>query len=444
MPPSPSKPTIQSVNEKVDLIEGSLTNAIGTKVNREEVEILINEGLQKMKAELAEKMSRGDVDYAMRESIDDQAAPRSLVEETRNNHNEMRGELARIERGLSEAILEAQATVTQFRMNIDDRLTRVVDTGNASQGKIRSDLDALVTTTVASQDHLSMKIDDLRERVVAAGTIQEQHKESVDEVMVRLAVHEAKMQETELENEHEKQRQEAAAAEAELRREEMAEDKGTRTPETRTGKEEEEEEEEEEEDEEEKTEKKPSVHESGGDPLQFTGWRPAEEFDISSPVRGRDWNMGHGGKGDGGKGSPQRGNLYEQKGFDKRCQKFSNEKVGLSGEQDFKNYVFDIRKISEHVPHFDKFLEWLCEEQDEVTDDILTKKLQETKWDIGYFNHQLYGVLRETCIGSAKNSVMSYEEDTTINGARLLQEFAREHLHGSKVGLAALGQRGRQ
>ena len=147
MPPSHVKPTIQSVNEKVDLIEGTLTNAIGQKISRGEVEILINEGLQKMKAELAEKMSRGDVDYAMREFIDDQAAPRSLVDETRNNHNEMRGELERIERGLSEAIMEMQATVAQFRMNFDERLTRVVETGNASQGKIRADLEALTTTT---------------------------------------------------------------------------------------------------------------------------------------------------------------------------------------------------------------------------------------------------------------------------------------------------------
>ena len=147
MPPSHVKPTIQSVNEKVDLIEGTLTNAIGQKISRGEVEILINEGLQKMKAELAEKMSRGDVDYAMREFIDDQAAPRSLVDETRNNHNEMRGELEKIERGLSEAITGMQATVAQFRMNFDERLTRVVETGNASQGKIRADLEALTTTT---------------------------------------------------------------------------------------------------------------------------------------------------------------------------------------------------------------------------------------------------------------------------------------------------------
>ena len=93
------------------------------------------------------------------------------------------------------------------------------------------------------------------------------------------------------------------------------------------------------------------------------------------------------------------------------------------------------------MPHFDKFLEWLCEEEDEITEDILTRQLQQTNRDIGCFIHQLYGALRETCIGSAKNSVMSYEEDASINEARLLQEFAREHLHGSKVGLAALGQR---
>ena len=120
--------------------------------------------------------------------------------------------------------------------------------------------------------------------------------------------------------------------------------------------------------------------------------------------------------------------------------------------KDFKNIVFDIRKMSGHVPHFDKSREWLCEEQEEITADVLIEKQKEVhqdlgdsgragKWEVGYVNRQLYGVLRETCIGSAKSSVMSYEEDTHIHVAQLRQEFAREHLHGSNVGLAALGQR---
>ena len=126
----------------------------------------------------------------------------------------------------------------------------------------------------------------------------------------------------------------------------------------------------------------------------------------------------------------------------------TNKKVSTSGFRNSRvrrsasDFVFDIRKISEHVPHFDKFLEWLCEEQEEVTEETLKKKQEEAnrvlgdgggvgRWEVGYLNRQLYGILRETCVGSAKNSVMSYEEDTHINGARLLQEFAREHLHGS-------------
>ena len=118
MPPSASnspanakKPTvdehIQSLNDKINLPEGTLRNASGAKISREEVENLIGEGNQKMKAELAEKMSRGDIDYGMQEFIDDQAAPRSLVADTRNKHNEMRGELVRIKQGLSEAIMGA-------------------------------------------------------------------------------------------------------------------------------------------------------------------------------------------------------------------------------------------------------------------------------------------------------------------------------------------------
>ena len=81
---------------------------------------------------------------------------------------------------------------------------------------------------------------------------------------------------------------------------------------------------------------------------------------------------------------------------------------------------------------FDKFQEWLREEQGEITADVLIEKQTEVnqdlgnsgragKCEVGYVNRQLYGELRETCIGSAKNSVMSYEEDRHINGVQLLQ-----------------------
>ena len=190
MPPSAStspakakKPTvdehIQSLKDRIDLAEGTLRNALGSNISREEVENLIGEGLQKMKAELAEKMSGGDSDYAMREFIDDQAAPRSLVAGTRNKHNEVRGELVRIEQGFSEAIMGAQATVAQFRTNINDRVNRVVETGNATQSRIRADLDELTV------------------RVVSKSAAQEQQKMNVEDVMAKLAAHEVKLLEAE-------------------------------------------------------------------------------------------------------------------------------------------------------------------------------------------------------------------------------------------------------
>ena len=404
MPPSPMKPTVQSVNEKIDLVEGTLQNAVNARITREEVEILITHGIDQLRAQLAEKVERTDIQYVMREYIDDLAAPRSWVDESHSRHNEMRGEIVRVERELTQAINELQVTVSQFRTGIDDKMTRALEIAKANQDKIKSEVD-VVTVKMAV---IEMKERDEQERKV----YEQQDAEAA------------------------RAREEEEAAEAEEAAKKAEGEKTTPNPGQGLD----------EHDMGEDSMSNPPGLKGKEDPLLNTAWRPVEEYDISSPPRGK------GGGGKGGKDGSDRGNLYEQKGFDKRCQKFSNEKTGLAGEQDFNNFVFDIRKISEHVPHFDKFLEWLCEEQEEITVEVLTERQKEAnrdlgdsggmgKWDVGYFNRQLYGVLRETCIGSAKNSVMSYEEDTHMNGARLLQEFAREHLHGSIVGLAALGQR---
>ena len=157
MPPSASsslaksKLTFQSVDEKIDLVEGMLTSGLSTKASREEVVILVNEGLQKMKAELAEKMSRGDVDYAMKEYIDDQAAPRAFVEAANQLHAKLRDDIENLEKGMAEAITGIQATVTQFRMSIVDRLHRAVESGNYSQEKMRVNIEDMAVQLAAME-----------------------------------------------------------------------------------------------------------------------------------------------------------------------------------------------------------------------------------------------------------------------------------------------------
>ena len=67
---------------------------------------------------------------------------------------------------------------------------------------------------------------------------------------------------------------------------------------------------------------------------------------------------------------PKRLDIIEKKGFKDRVQKYANEK----GEQEFKNWVFDLRKVSESLPGFHAFLGWLCEFSGDVTSDVLKAK----------------------------------------------------------------------
>ena len=57
------------------------------------------------------------------------------------------------------------------------------------------------------------------------------------------------------------------------------------------------------------------------------------------------------------------------------------------------------------------------------------------------FNEQLYGVLAASGAGKAKNMVVAREKEVEYHGARLFQEFVREHLDGPQVGTVVLGQR---
>ena len=155
-----------------------------------------------------------------------------------------------------------------------------------------------------------------------------------------------------------------------------------------------------------------------------------------------------GGKGDGsgkgGKGEESgsddrelRKGIWERKGFDERVQKLSNEK----GEQEFRDWVFDLKKVTKKDKDFHAFLRWLEEFQDELAEAALKQKKEELQWDVGHLNEQLYGVPSEVSTGRANNSVIAREGEPTINGAILYREFVREHLNASQEGVVALGVR---
>ena len=133
-------------------------------------------------------------------------------------------------------------------------------------------------------------------------------------------------------------------------------------------------------------------------------------------------------------------NVWDRKGFDKRLSKFSNEK----GSQEFKDWSYELRRVTVSDPNFHSFLRWLEEEKLEGTQGAVTEQVLEnlgakTGWKVGWLNSQLYGILAEASSGRAKNSVMAQEHQERINGATLYRAFAHEHLDGFQKATVSLG-----
>lgn len=325
MPPSPSggQLTVRSVNNKVDLVEGALNNesekitslegamgnkvtredvegvliserkkmvtlegTLGAKATREDVEFLVNKGIEAIRAELAAKQRRTDIQYIMREFIDDLAAPRSWVDESHSRHNEMREEIVRVEQDLTRAITELRGTVVQYHTNIDEKMTRDLAVAQTNYEKMKTEVDVVAVKLAVMEMHKK----DAEE--------QKMHEKQKTEAEAK-AKGTAPTQEKIEAAEAERAAQTAAGARA-APNPERSPGKGARGEELR--------------------EDPPGL---GGmeDPLLNTAWRRPQEFDISSPVRGKggDGLGGKDGGGKGGKDGGDRGNLYEQKEFDKRC-----------------------------------------------------------------------------------------------------------------------------
>ena len=167
--------------------------------------------------------------------------------------------------------------------------------------------------------------------------------------------------------------------------------------------------------------------------------------------RGRDdlpdpWAGGKGaGKGGLEKDSEKLTNIYERKMFDKRVTKIAGEK-GDKGEKDFKNWLFDVRKVTKDDPPFHEFLEWIADLQVEVTPALMLEKDEKMRganplWNLGWLNQQLYGIPSETSLGKVKETVMGREKEVETNGAQIFRDMSRDYLDSSQEGLLASGQR---
>ena len=66
-------------------------------------------------------------------------------------------------------------------------------------------------------------------------------------------------------------------------------------------------------------------------------------------------------------------NVWDRKGFDKRLSKFSNEK----GSQEFKDWSYELRRVTVSDPNFHSFLRWLEEEKLEGTQGAVTEQVLE-------------------------------------------------------------------
>ena len=130
--------------------------------------------------------------------------------------------------------------------------------------------------------------------------------------------------------------------------------------------------------------------------------------------------------------------IVDRRDFYKRVGKFSNEK----GDNEYKTFMFDVRKFAKHHKSFLEFLHWLENLKAELTPQLLVNKaVEKPEWNVSDLNRQLYGVLSECAIGVMKGKVVAYEKEVTINGAKICRDLARQHLDGSQAGLAAIGQR---
>ena len=113
--------------------------------------------------------------------------------------------------------------------------------------------------------------------------------------------------------------------------------------------------------------------------------------------------------------------------------KFSNGK----GPQEFTGWCYDLRRVVADDVNFHVFLKWLEEDTFETSDykvtaEVLAKKSGTKRWNAGWLNSQLYGILAEATCGRAKNSVIAREHEKDINGADLYHGFAYQRLEFSQ------------
>ena len=168
------------------------------------------------------------------------------------------------------------------------------------------------------------------------------------------------------------------------------------------------------------------VYPMSPDPMQSKGVWPSPEEAAAAAIVAADPEL--------------KKHVWERKGFDKRLSKFSNE----LGEKEFKDWAYELRRVTGSDLHFHSYLRWLEEAKLEdtkgkVTLEVLKNQAVLTGWNVVRLNAELYGILAEATKGRAKGAVMAREQDTHVNGSELYREWAVEHLDGSKKATVALG-----
>lgn len=93
---------------------------------------------------------------------------------------------------------------------------------------------------------------------------------------------------------------------------------------------------------------------------------------AQGPVRDESQGSGK-GSADTFKDADRHKNVYERKMFDKRVCKLSGEKTE-KGAQEFRSWLFDVRKVTAEDPPFHEFLDWVTDLEGEVTGPIVAQK----------------------------------------------------------------------
>ena len=114
-------------------------------------------------------------------------------------------------------------------------------------------------------------------------------------------------------------------------------------------------------------------------------------------------------------------------------------------EKHFKDWFIKIRNFVQHHLHFEDFLNWVMELEEEPTVEVLLAKDEAERRgfpgvDLLWYDQQLYSLLVLLCKGDALSMARSVEDDTVVRGARSWYRITRDVAGKSGLAIELTGE----